>query len=368
MRLALFAQMVKGKPWTPATFRKIGGAEGVGVTFLEETFGAETAPPEHRLHQKAAQAVLKTLLPQSGTVIKGQMRSESELRNASGYADRPRDFKDLIHVLDSELRLITPTDSEAAFSDGQSAKPQGDRYYELTHDYLVHSLRDWLTRKQRETRRGRAELRLADRASLWNDKPETRHLPSVPEWGTIRLLTKKRDWTHPQQRMMRRAARVHCLRGTGLAILVALATLGAIEGYGRFKAAALAASLKVAGTADVPPIIDQISGYRRWADPLLKTIVRESNDRSRAHLHASLALLEVDPVQVDFLFRRLLSADAGELPILRESLMSRRSQLAPRLWSGLDRLGQRTFAYCPRPAHWPSTTPTVLAGRNLATR
>ena len=34
-------------------------------------------------------------------------------------------------------------------------------YYQLTHDYLVHSLRDWLTRKQRETRRGRAELRLA---------------------------------------------------------------------------------------------------------------------------------------------------------------------------------------------------------------
>ena len=41
------------------------------------------------------------------------------------------------------------------------------RYYQLTHDYLVHSLRDWLTRKQRETRRGRAELRLAERAALW---------------------------------------------------------------------------------------------------------------------------------------------------------------------------------------------------------
>ena len=38
------------------------------------------------------------------------------------------------------------------------------RSYQLTHDYLVPSLRAWLTRKQRESRRGRAELRLAERA------------------------------------------------------------------------------------------------------------------------------------------------------------------------------------------------------------
>ena len=40
------------------------------------------------------------------------MRSEPELREASGYAGRPRDFDDLIRILDPELRLITPTDPE----------------------------------------------------------------------------------------------------------------------------------------------------------------------------------------------------------------------------------------------------------------
>ncbi len=118
VRLALFAEMVKGKPWTPATLRAVGGTQGVGVTFLEETFSAATAPPEHRLHQKAAQAVLKALLPQTGTDIKGQMRSVEELRDASGYADRPRDFDDLIRILDPELRLITPTDPEGVVGDG----------------------------------------------------------------------------------------------------------------------------------------------------------------------------------------------------------------------------------------------------------
>ena len=40
VRLALFAEMAKGKPWTPATLREVGGMEGIGVTFLEETFGS----------------------------------------------------------------------------------------------------------------------------------------------------------------------------------------------------------------------------------------------------------------------------------------------------------------------------------------
>ena len=122
VRLALFAEMVKGQALDPATLKEVGGTEGVGVTFLEETFSASTAPPEHRLHQKAAQAVLKALLPETGTDIKGQMRSTQELLEASGYANRPRDFDDLIHILDPELRLITPTDPE-----GSVERQPGDR-------------------------------------------------------------------------------------------------------------------------------------------------------------------------------------------------------------------------------------------------
>ncbi len=107
VRLALFAEMVKGKPWTPATLKEVGGTEGIGLTFLEETFSASSAPPEHRLHQKAAQAVLKALLPESGTDIKGQMKSRQQLQETSGYANRPSDFNDLLRILDPELRLIT---------------------------------------------------------------------------------------------------------------------------------------------------------------------------------------------------------------------------------------------------------------------
>src|SRR5262249_31593732 len=120
VRLVLFAEMVKGMPWTPTTLREVGGAAGVGVTFLEETFSAAAAPPEHRYHQKAARAVLKALLPEAGTDIKGHMRSRAELLAASGYAGRPRDFDDLLRILDGELRLLTPTDPEGRGEDSEA--------------------------------------------------------------------------------------------------------------------------------------------------------------------------------------------------------------------------------------------------------
>src|SRR5204863_5489197 len=144
----------------------------------------------------------------------GHMRSYTALLEASGYSGRPQDFDDLIRILDAELRLITPTDPEGAgaLSEVASRLDPARMYYQLTHDYLVHSLRDWLTRKQRETRRGRAELRLAERASSWNARPENRHLPAWWEWLNIRLLTHQKDWTLSQRRMMRKATRYHVVR------------------------------------------------------------------------------------------------------------------------------------------------------------
>ena len=155
VRLALFAEMTKGKPWTPRTLKEVGGTQGIGATFLEETFSAPTASPEHRYHQTAARAVLATLLPEAGSDIKGSMRSRHQLLRVSGYANRPRDFDALLQILDREIRLITPTDPEGTELAGQAETEPRAKYYQLTHDYLVHSLRNWLTCKQRETRRGR---------------------------------------------------------------------------------------------------------------------------------------------------------------------------------------------------------------------
>lgn len=84
VRLDLFADMVKGKPWSAVTLKEVGGLEGLGVTFLEETFSAPTAPAQHRHHQKAAQAVLKALLPEAGSWHVA--RGSGESREGEGVA------------------------------------------------------------------------------------------------------------------------------------------------------------------------------------------------------------------------------------------------------------------------------------------
>ncbi|QDU26723.1 Serine/threonine-protein kinase PknB [Anatilimnocola aggregata] len=267
VRLALFAEMMKGRNWTPATLKAVGGTEGVGVTFLEETFSAATAPPEHRYHQKAARNVLKSLLPESGTDIKGHMLSAAGLLDASGYQTRTQDFADLLRVLDSEIRLITPTDPEG--QDHEAAETQsmiqaGQKYYQLTHDYLVPSLREWLTRKQKETRRGRAELLLAERAALWMNKAENRHLPSFLEYLAITFRTNRASWNPAQTVMLKKASRQFLLRAAmllALAALMAGVTISLVKGFAKQRdvdlATATVLQIRDAVPTDVPKIVRQ---------------------------------------------------------------------------------------------------------------
>jgi formylglycine-generating enzyme required for sulfatase activity len=337
VRLVVFAEMVKGRTWTPATLKELGGTTGVGRTFLEETFSAAAAPPQHRYHQKAAQAVLKALLPEAGTNIKGHMRSHQELLAASGYANRPGDFDDLIRILDSEIRLITPTEEEGDDEATLLIAGPNAKYYQLTHDYLVPSLRDWLTRKQKETRRGRAELLLADLAAVWNARPEHRQLPSLWQWVNIRLLTRKKDWTPPERKMMEKAGRYHALRNLVFAVAVALIGWGSYEGYGRLKAEALRDQLLKADTRNVPGIVEEMAGYRRWLDPLLRDVYQQAQaskePNSRAQLHASMALLPVDASQTAYLYMRLLDAAPAEVPVLCDVLAAHQEDLREKLWT-----------------------------------
>jgi eukaryotic-like serine/threonine-protein kinase len=340
VRLALFAEMMKGKPWTPATLIEVGGTQGVGVTFLEETFSTSTASPEHRLHQKAARAVLKALLPESGTDIKGNMRSYQQLLELSGYGNRPKEFEDLTRILDSEIRFITPTDPEGtlAADDPQAAIDVGQKYYQLTHDYLVHSLRDWLTRKQRETRRGRAELRLADRAALWNQKRENRHLPYLWEFLNIRLLTDRRKWTQSERNMMGTAGRVHGTR-SGLVCLaiVAVIAVGLVINarYQENYAAALVQTLLRVKTTNVTDLVGEIDKNRQRAVPILRNVVDGKASTLKQKLHASLALLAYDPSQADYLLEQLLSAEVEEVPVIITLLEPQKSRVQQRLWAAV---------------------------------
>jgi serine/threonine protein kinase/formylglycine-generating enzyme required for sulfatase activity len=363
VRLAVFAEMVKGREWTPATLKAVGGTEGIGVAFLEEAFSSPSAPPAHRLHQAAARAVLQALLPERGTDIRGTLRPRQELLEASRYASRPEDFEELMRILDRELRLVTPSDPEGVDSEsGMDRATTAQKFYQLTHDYLVPALRDWLTRKQKETMRGRAQIRLAEQAALWNSKPENRFLPSWVEWVRQRMLICSRDWTPQQRKMMRAAGRYYAVWGLVLAVTLALVGLAGREHLGRLKADSLRHSLVNAETTHVPAIVKDMADYRRWVDPLLHKAYAEAGDDAKKRLHLSLALLPSDPEQVKGLYRQLFEVKPEAFPVVCEALAPYQDKLAGPLWAELeDQAGDadRRFraacalaSYDPRSGNW----------------
>ncbi len=346
VRLALFAEMMKGKPWTPATLREVGGTAGIGVTFLEETFSASTAPQQHRYHQQAARAVLHALLPESGANIKGQMKSYQELLTASGYTRQIDDFNDLIRILDNGLRLITPTDGSSA-ENPETGNPETDNpqpsspnyFYQLTHDYLVNSLRDWLSRKQKETRRGRAELQLLDRSATWNVKPENRQLPSIGESIRFRLLADSKNWTDAQRSMMRRAAHVHVIRFFIVATLLAIVCFAGVsmrytvvaeqnrvreenlESQNTTRAEGLVRGLLNADIAQLPTLVEEIEPYRKWADPILQAEYQRAADGSSARLRSALALLGTGGSHENYLTAQLPTSTVDDFPVLCKALV-----------------------------------------------
>ncbi len=334
VRLTLFAEMVKSKPWTPLGLSELGGAEGVGRNFLEETFSAKTAPLPHRIHQQAARSVLNALLPTSGTDIKGHMRAQQELLQASGYADRPDDFVELMRLLDGELRLITPTTQEG-INDAQLTDAGGtDHFYQLTHDYLVPSLRDWLTRSQKGSRRGRAELCLADRSDLWNSRHENRQLPTAFEWLRICWWTRAKDWLPPQRRMMQQTGQLLALRLAIGAVCVALIGGGCWEFVIQLRAQAHLADLLRAPTAEIPAVVSDMNGYLKRLDKPIRRRMTEAKNQGdeRTQLHLSLALLPTDARQVDYLQSRLLTANPTEVVAIRTAMQPHASSVAEGLW------------------------------------
>ncbi|MFM9067520.1 MAG: serine/threonine-protein kinase, partial [Planctomycetota bacterium] len=330
VRLSLFADMMQGRTWTPTALQDVGGTTGVGRTFLEETFSSRSAPPQHRLHQEAAQAVLRALLPGAGSNIKGYSRTTGELREASGYATRPQDFAELMRILDSEVRLITPVTTA-----GQEPA------YQLTHDYLVPSLRDWLTSKQRETSRGRAELKLEERSATWNAKRENRYLPSLTEFLSIRLLTDQKHWTDAQRGLMARAGRTHGLRtAIGLLVLVVLLTTGILVGnrvqrrQEATRVQGLVDSLVKADPNKLPEIIQEIRQSPEIAAKYLSDYLDDqpdSVDEERAQLHARLATVTDDASLVESLLEELLTGKVTYVLPIRQQLKPHTTEISGRL-------------------------------------
>ncbi len=342
VRLALLAEMLKAKPWTIETLAQVGGLDGLGVTFLEETFSVSTAPAAHRYHRAGAQAVLKALLPEAGTDIKGSKQSYDRLLEVSGYSERPGDFADVIQILDNQVRLITPTDLQGEVSGLSSASPSPGakptsshtRHYQLTHDFLVPSLREWLTRKQRETRRGRAEIGLAEQAALWSSKPARRHVPSLLDFIRIHIFTASSSWTETERQMMIHARRMHAWR-----TIIAIATLllllwGGFESYGRVQAD----NALTADPANLAATIQRMWPWQLWARHYLRHVSKQVPDdelERQRQLHARIGLMALTRAYDPELAAELYVCKVPYIGVIRDVLEPHREQLIGTFWTTL---------------------------------
>ncbi|MFM8220974.1 MAG: protein kinase domain-containing protein, partial [Planctomycetaceae bacterium] len=109
VRLTLFADLMKSRPWTPTSLHNVGGTQGLAISFLEENLDAGRGPATGQRAAQGAQDLLRALLPPAGSPLRGPVRSLADLRRASGFDPDPAGFATLLHRLDSELRLVTPT-------------------------------------------------------------------------------------------------------------------------------------------------------------------------------------------------------------------------------------------------------------------
>ena len=317
VRLSVFVEMVKDRPWNPETLNEMGGAKGVGVAFLENSVGSRSRQSRRR-HEQAARSVLGALIPESGN-LKDSAKPRSELLRVSNYTARPKDFDDLMHLLDVELRLLTPTSSANeeiadSGSNSHSSQTNAEPVYQLTHDFLVPSIRTWLHRELRESRRGRARLLLNEQAVLWSQRPNNRSLPSLSEWLGLQLWTRRNEWTPAEQRMMH-AANQRLLRQTGVAVtavLIAAVISTFLMQYAKRErnkdeAAVLVSRLTDVSIRDVPEIVKQMKDYRQQVSPLIERLFSDDSQSDRNRIRAAMASLPDSEEHVEWLTRQLVS-------------------------------------------------------------
>jgi serine/threonine protein kinase len=342
VRLALFAEMVKGKPWNPSTLKESGGTEGIGVRFLEETISDRSANPRYREFEKPARKVLQALLPGVGSDIKGQSRSYSELLAAAELQDHPALFAELLRLLDGELRLITPIDDSA--TTGLPDKDRSSSRWQLTHDYLVPRLRAWLTRKRRETLRGRTELSLEDHAILWAVRPETRFLPSFLNWVAIRALTKSRGWTAEHRDMIRNADRLHGTRlaCAGLVLAASIAGAWAVRAHNErvrreHRADELVNQLLVADVGELSRIVATMEREALPVAPRLTAVAVNSASSRERRFRANYGLAGRPGPGATGLIDKALQSGPREITVIRERIAPYAAALHDEIWARADR-------------------------------
>ena len=284
--LSLFAEMMKNRDWTSSELVRIGGWEGIGVRYLEESFGDHQAPARHRRQIPYVQGILSCLIPETGASIKASSCSKSELVRSFEGQWNDDAGNDALEALDEKFRLISRLPGhETADGDDPSGSHSEPRF-QLAHDILVEPVSEWLTRQQRETWRGRARIRLNGLSSQWNGRRSNRLLPTFIEYLTICLATKRSVLSEKERTYL---AASHWFFGKRLVIslfIVCLTVLLGLYGRGMLNEARSEAIVQAALDAkpDAFPFhVQELYEHPAIAATVLEKWINDENNPTQAY-------------------------------------------------------------------------------------
>ncbi len=342
VHLALFAEMVKHRDWVLATLRQLGGTVGIGAQFLNESFSAMYAPAHQKVHAESARRILQALLPTLGTEIKTGRKTRDELRELAKYGSNSLQFEQLMGILESELKLISAADVLERTRSDATASNTEDTSYQLSHDFLVPSIREWLTAKQRQSWRGRLQQRLSEQAGLWNQRNESRFLPSTWEWVQMRCCIPSSSM-NPHEKTMMGAAdkRSGLLLLLGFLVVVAVARMTSqVRSQNRIES--LIEQLSTADATRAPEIIEELNRSGPVVQASLERKLAGTEMQSMERLSLQLAQLHWSSKPIDEVFQTTIENPRFDfLPIASQALKPFAAELAPKCWNilGLSHSG-----------------------------
>ncbi len=328
VRLVVLALVMAHREWTVAELEQLGGLDGIGRQFLLDSFEGRTAPEQYRRLLPAAMRVLESLLPGEGLEIK-DAQTYAQLLRVSELPER--EFGSLLEILVRKLFLVTPVDPDIGPELDVQVASDEQRYYQLTHDFLVPSVRQWIEFKEEQSPSGRARLLLRRLSGAWTaDYENRRHLPSLPEYLQIRRHTEKNRWTDLQRRMMRVATRFYGVRfSLGTTGLVALVAIGFVvrtnvaKQQEATRIQGLVGGLVNAEPNQVPEIAKELDANPTVAATYLSSLLSgnpSTPDVKRSQLHARLATVARDPSLVEPLKEELLTGKLTYVMPIRQQL------------------------------------------------
>ncbi len=307
VRLALLAALLGQDKWTRKRLDQLCECGSLGQVFLEESVDRST---QYKHLTEPAIACLRRLVPQNGK-LRGSPITRSELCKTSGLNATDPLFGDLIDRLDQQLHLITPTTS----SDAEAS-------YQLTHDFWVAEVRNWLRRHDRSTTKGRAAIDLLERSERWHAAPNERNLAGPIDCLRFGFLTR------PENDEQRRFVRASAMRQLKIdtAVITVLALLAGSFWWTikSVEARAIAERVATSSTDQLDASITDARQRLRWTrQPLTNELQRsEAKGDLQSKDRVALALLHTEPEHAMYLSHRVLEVTAPLRNIMIRHLRS----------------------------------------------